>query len=140
MPEDDLTTPEAPPPRPPPGRTLTERVDEALNQILHGEKVGLIISKLNETERRLFEELVAKARLGELGTLQDLWRVDYVRQPPTIQEFVEDLYWLGGTLRPGKKELGEENPGLFPGWKEIFIGDFDLDSRIHNAEIGRAHV
>jgi hypothetical protein len=97
---------------------------------LEGERVEDIISKLSDAEKALFEELVTKIRGGELGDIpemQELWRVDYVRQPPTIQEFIDDEYWLGATLHPS-----DVNPGIFPEWREILTRDFDLDSRVHN--------
>lgn len=99
--------------------------------MLEGENAGELISSLSEVERDLLYTLVNEVREeGTPGEIGELWRVDYVRPPPSMLEFIEDDYWMGRTLRPT-----EDNPGLFPTWKEILCRDFDLDSRVHNLVI-----
>jgi hypothetical protein len=112
-------------------RTKIETVELTLEQALVGEDVDELIKGLNKFERKLLEDMLREVR--EHGTneqLQNLWKVDYLRKPPTMKEFVDDGYWLGESLLPT-----EENPGLFPTWKEILVRDFDLDSRIHNVVV-----
>jgi hypothetical protein len=116
-----------------PRRSRTELVDNALEQILEGESVDKILERLSSDEQNLFYELVDKIRTGDVTGaehLDELWRVDYIKKPPTIEQFIEDEYWLGGILKPT-----EENPGIFPEWKRVLTRDFDLDSRVHNCVI-----
>jgi hypothetical protein len=110
-------------------RLLTERVDHALEQILQGEHVEGILSHLNGVEQQMFKDLVAQVRAGkqDLDKVDELWRIDYVRRPPSIIDFIDDEQWLGQTLR-----TQGDNPGLYPEWRKILEDDFDLDSRIHN--------
>lgn len=127
---DDSSIISAPSPR---VKTRTEKVDDALTQILEGENVEALISKLSEAEQELFRDLVNNIRSGGISgvdQLDELWRVDYIRKPPTIEEFVTDPYWLGSVMLPT-----EDNPGLFPRWHDILLKDFDLDSRVHNTVI-----
>lgn len=108
--------------------TKTERVDQAAEDVLQGGTKDL---ELNPAEQALYAELIGKIRHGELEADGDLWRLDYVRQPPTIEEFIFDEYFLGRTLKP----VPGENEGMWPGWMALLKADFDLDSCIHNAVI-----
>lgn len=116
-------------------QTLTERVDRTLEEILtsDGEDFLPLISNLNEEERLLFGQLVTSLRSGEHGDLdilENFWKVDYTRRPPTMEEFIMDEYWLGSRTRPT-----DDNEGIFPGWREILLRDFDLDSQVHNTVV-----
>lgn len=116
-------------------QTLTERVDRTLEEILTsgGEDFLPLISNLNEEERLLFGQLVTSLRSGEHGDLdilENFWKVDYTRRPPTMEEFIMDEYWLGSRTRPT-----DDNEGIFPGWREILLRDFDLDSQVHNTVV-----
>lgn len=51
----------------------------------------------------------------------------YIRNPPTMKEFIEDPYYLGDILSPS-----DGTPGLFPYWKTLLIKDFDRNSFVHN--------
>lgn len=106
-------------------RTKTERVDAAVEDVLEG---GTKDRELNPAERRLYDELLARIRHGELEADGDLWRLDYAKPPPNIRTFILDDYYLGRSLRP----IPGENEGVWPGWMNIFTSDFDLDSYIHN--------
>lgn len=113
------------------GHRPTEVVDGALDTILHGGDYAEILSSLSPTELELFNGLIEEIHsTGSLDALDDLWRVDYVRRPPTIEEFLQDDYWLGQRTRPSN-----ESEGVYPGWKEILIRDFNLGSQIHNTVI-----
>jgi hypothetical protein len=116
-------------------QTQTERVDKTLEEILtsDGEDFLPLISNLNDDERQLFGQLVTSLRSGEHGDLdilENFWKVDYTRRPPTMEEFIMDEYWLGSRTRPT-----DDNEGIFPGWREILLRDFDLDSQVHNTVV-----
>lgn len=114
-------------------RNKTEAVDNALEAILlsDGAEAMKMIESLNAEEQNLFWEMMGLARTGALDlNLDDLWKVDYDRRPPTILEFIDDPYWLGGTMKKT-----EENEGLWPVWRKVAEDDWDLDSRIHNCVV-----
>ena len=116
-------------------QTPTERVDKTLEELLtsDGEDFLSLISNLNVEERQLFGQLVTSLRSGEHGeidVLENFWKVDYTRRPPTMEEFIMDEYWLGSRTRPTG-----DNEGIFPGWREILLRDFDLDSQVHNTVV-----
>jgi ribosomal protein S18 len=74
---------------------LTERVDSTLEEIMIADSQEYVhlIASLNDHEKRLFEELVTKLRSGEFGDidiLENFWKVDYVRRPPSIEEFITE--------------------------------------------------
>lgn len=112
----------------------TERVDNALERILEEESADEIINRLSDDEKELFWELVAKIKNGDFEAVEtvqaEMWKVDFVRQPPTIKQFCDDEYWLGAIL-----QTTNDNPGLFPIWRECLYKDWDVDSRVHNAVI-----
>ena len=107
-----------------------ERIDAALESMLVGENVDKLLAGLNAYEQGLFKQLVAELRLGNTDIVDQLWKVDYMRKPPTMQEFITDPQWLGSVTVPS-----EDSQGLFPYWRETLISDFDLDSRVHNVVI-----
>ena len=114
-------------------RTPTESVDHALELALEtdgGSEVDQIIDSLTEEGRQLFFDMIDIANRGQLGQIDDLWKIDYIRRPPTMKEFIDDDYWLGQTTRKTS-----DNPGIFPKWKEILTNDFDLDSSLHNVVV-----
>lgn len=113
----------------------TEKVDSTLQTILEGDgrDYQMLISSLNAAEQKLLLDLVAGLKDGTFGEINDntvldqLWKADYTRRPPTIEEFITDEYWLGSRTRPTS-----DNEGIFPAWKEILLRDFDLNSQVHN--------
>ena len=110
--------------------TRTEQIDRILRQVIEGENLDVMLQALSPADQNLFYDLVAELRAGgDLG-LEDLWKVDYTRRPPTMEEFVEDPYWLGDIAKHT-----EDNEGIFPEWKRIMCRDFNLDSRLHNVVI-----
>ena len=116
-------------------RMLTERVDSTLEEVMLADSQDYVhlIASLNDNEKLLFEELVTKLRNGEFGDidiLENFWKVDYTRRPPSMEEFITDDYWLGSRTRPSA-----DNEGIFPGWKQILLKDFDLNSQVHNTVI-----
>jgi hypothetical protein len=115
-------------------RTTTETVDNTLSQLVQsgGEEYAELIKSLSPREQDLLLELVDELRISDTETalLENFWKIDYVRKPPTMLEFITDDYWLGSRTRPS-----DDNEGIFPGWKEILVRDFDLDSQVHNTVI-----
>lgn len=79
----------------------------------------------------MFDELAAEIRSGNLEADGDLWRLDYVKQPPTMEQFILDDYYLGRTWKP----IQGENDGIWPAWMDILTKDLDIDSRVHNVVI-----
>lgn len=141
--KDTAVNPPDPPIITPSSRRPTEIVDHTLQQALEGENVDKLLKTLSGKELELFQQLLGKIHNGEITTsmIDELWRVDYIRKPPTMREFLADSYWLGDT-----QGVTDESPGLFPGWVEVLESDFDLDSRVHNAVLtgslgtGKTHV
>lgn len=112
-------------------RNAIETAERTLEQCLQGENVDKLLTNLSESEREFLDAMAKEIREGgKSSQLEELWRYDYTRKPPTMQEFVDDPYWLGQVTVPS-----EENPGLWPTWRKILISDFDLDSRLHNVVI-----
>ncbi len=127
----DLNSFSAPPLKKKSGsKSRVERIDHTLDQILKGGDFGAMLGRLSPEEQKLFWKQITQFRAtGELN-LDDLWKIDYHRQPPSMKQFIEDPYWMGAWCNPG-----EDGDGLYPAWREVLLRDFDLDSRIHNSVI-----
>jgi len=106
----------------------TRKIDKVVEEGLLGEPIDPLIASLGPEDRALYEELITELRLS--GTVPDIWKHDYTKPPPTIEEFMEDDFYLGKVLR-----RSEESEGLFPAWKTVMMADFDIDSKIHNTVI-----
>jgi hypothetical protein len=112
-------------------RTTLETASRTLEQCFSGENVDKLLAGLSDKEREFLEEMVKEIREGgNSPQLNELWKFDYLRHPPTMAEFIEDPYWLGNTT-----EQTHDQQGLWPTWKELLYEDFDLDSRLHNVVI-----
>ena len=99
---------------------------EALEQFLpKGVILGLDQRKLLE---RIMRQLVT-----DRHELDALWRLDYQTQPPSVQTFLEDDYYLGFSLR-----RSASNEGLWPSWREWFVDRAGLESFLHNLVISGA--
>lgn len=111
--------------------TLTERVERVAEQVLSGERnivPGIRDSSLTPIEQQRFDELAAMMRAGDFSAYDELWKLDYVRKPPDIEEFILDDYYLGRTWRP----VPGENEGIWPTWLDLMSAHFNINSRIHN--------
>jgi len=109
----------------------TTDVDRSLDLILDGEDATRVLANLDPTSLEFFYELIDSIRQGnDKEALDRLWRVDYIKAPPTIEEFIDDPYWLGEVTCHT-----DENEGIFPIWRKVLLTDFDLDSKIHNAVV-----
>ena len=119
---------------------LTERIERAAEQVLSGERAytpGLRDKTLTPLEQQRFEELAellkqASARGENINNLdEDLWRFDYTKRPPDIQQFILDDYYLGRTWRP----VPGENEGIWPEWLMLMKRHMNINSRVHNMVI-----
>lgn len=86
---------------------------------------------LNAEEQKLYDELAEQIRRGDFTADGDLWRLDYKKEPPSMESFLLDDYYLGRTWRP----VEGENDGVWPTWLDILTSQFNFDSRIHNLVI-----
>jgi LAGLIDADG-like domain/Intein splicing domain len=110
-----------------PHTTKTERVDRAMQEVLHGGHDP----SLTTGEQLLYEELAAEMRMGNLDVDGELWRIDYIKEPPSMEQFLLDDYYLGRTWKP----VAGENEGIWPAWQDIFVTNLNFSSRIHNMVI-----
>jgi hypothetical protein len=108
-------------------KTKTERVEQALSDVLAGGRDP----SLTEVEQKLFDELAAEIRAGQHDSYDDLWRLDFQKEPPSIEKFLLDDYYLGKSWRP----IPGENEGIWPAWLELLKNHLNLSSRIHNLVI-----
>jgi hypothetical protein len=107
-----------------------ERIDRVLEQGFAGENIDKLLEALNDYEKEWLWEELADLKTTESIKVQQSRRFDFLHDPPLMNDFINDDYYLGKTLRHS-----EDNIGLFPRWQEVLIRDFNLDSRIHNAVI-----
>lgn len=98
-------------------------LDEALFN--KGDVIDLL-KNLTPAEQVVFEAEMAEV-MADYTKESTLWAEDYLRTPPTMDEFLDDPYWLGATTKHT-----EDNEGLYPEWRSTLIKDFNRDSRIHN--------
>jgi hypothetical protein len=83
-------------------------------------------SCLDQNELALLD--VALAGNGAQGAFlsENLWRVDYHRLPPSMEEFITNVHYLGTMLHPDRPG------GIWPVWLRILCDEFDRDSFLHN--------
>lgn len=117
-------------PKPPAPSTRVSRIDKAMAEALTGENVDKLLAAFTAEEQAMFYALVGELRNSGTVNLDDLWKIDYVRRPPTMEEFINDPYWMGSICRKS-----DDSEGLFPTWRQVLVRDFDLDSRLHNVVI-----
>jgi hypothetical protein len=86
---------------------------------------------LSPYEQELYWEEEEKLRSGKPDPDQPVWKLDYIKKPPDMEQFLMDEYFLGNTW----KTIEGENEGIWPAWKEILCDNLDIESRIHNMVI-----
>lgn len=121
-------------PKAPAHQTSTEKVDRVMEQTLSGERIltpGTRNKALTPREQVMFDELAARLRAGDITVDEELWRLDYLKKPPDIEEFILDEYYLGRTWKP----IPGENEGIWPAWLELFSEHMNINSRVHNMVI-----
>lgn len=77
----------------------------------------------------LWDELAALKETKSV-TEAEAERIDFRKPYPMMEQFVTDDYYLGKVLLPT-----DDNPGLYPCWRDVLCKDFNYDSRIHNSVI-----
>lgn len=113
---------------------MLNKLDDILNRYFGDEHDKKVLSNLNVKEKEILEKELKRLASGgtDVNSIDSLlWEKDYIRKPPSIDEFIEDNYWLGSILRYDS-EFGS---GIYPAWKEKLRRDFGLGSRVHNLVI-----
>jgi hypothetical protein len=107
------------------------RLDQETERIISGLHDPLLDVGLNAAEKVLLQQGLDDLRLGlEPAYEEDLWKKDFVRRPVSIETFLFDPYYLGEIHLPS-----DENPGMWPAWRDALVKDFDLGSKVHNLVI-----
>ncbi len=113
----------------PTGRELIQKAllrSQKHPEMSQGVQVDSCRSLLNPNELALLE--LTLARNGTQGAFvgDNLWRVDYRRRPPTMEEFITDAHYLGRMLHPNGQ------CGIWPVWFRTLCDEFDRESLLHN--------
>ncbi len=85
---------------------------------------------LSDAQRGLLDQLLRPSRNQARRSIEALWRLDYTIQPPTLEQFIDDDYYLGTVLRPSK-----HGKGLWPFWREWLKEHAGLESFLHTLVI-----
>lgn len=105
-------------------QTKTEKIEAAIAEAISTGRDPA----LNEQEQKLYDQLAMEIRTGVTSAAGEIWRMDYIRQPPSMEQFLLDDYYLGSTWKP----VEGENDGIWPGWFKQLTTVLNYDSRIHN--------
>ncbi len=112
-------------------KTLTEQVEDVFSKALQGENVDSMLASLSPYGKKIWEDMLTQFRnSGDSEILDQLKVADYIQEPPTMDAFLTDPYFLG-TLTV----KSQDSEGMFPYWKETLVRDFNYDSAIHNCVI-----
>ncbi len=112
-------------------KTVTEQVEDVFDKTLQGENCDAMLASLSDYGRKIWEDMLTEFRNSQDSkTLKQLKVADYIKEPPTMEEFITDPYYLGSlTVK------SQDSEGMFPSWQEILIANFNYDSAIHNCVI-----
>ncbi len=112
--------------------TRLEQVSRVASLLFEGDggSFDRLYRALNASEQELFWLEMSQLRQSQSLTEKQSIHMDFLRPPPRMEQFIEDDYYLGRTLRPS-----EDNIGIYPLWREILTRDFNLGSLIHNVVI-----
>jgi hypothetical protein len=112
-------------------------IEDIITRVLAGENIGSMLDALSPYSRGLLEEMIGELRKTSRAlqpprseVMEQLKIADYISKPPTMQQFLEDPYYLGSLMTKS-----QDSEGMFPSWKEILCRDFNYDSAIHNCVI-----
>jgi hypothetical protein len=97
-------------------QSVLERLDRAIQEVLQGGHDP----SLTDYEQKLYLDMVAELRQTEEAD-RDLYRLDYSKRPPSIEEFILDEYYLGRSW----KHIEGENEGMWPAWLEMLKKNLD---------------
>lgn len=107
---------------------MTERERKVRNNLSPCDRAHFDARTVEGARNRLALEAGGAPVPGRIGSASDT--LDFIKVPPTMEEFINDDYYLGRTLRHS-----DENVGLFPSWQRVLIRDFNYSSAIHNVVI-----
>ena len=111
-------------------RELVRRPD-ALISALRSENPGM--GELSDAELAAAIEILRELHDdGSSGKLDELYMADFWRKPPTIQEFINDDYYLGGVCKP---DADNGQLGLIPELRGDLIEAFREDREIPCAQL-----
>lgn len=106
--------------------------DKLLDLLAH--KGVELTHSLDPTEMELLSGILDELReSGDSPILNTLYEIDYIKVPPTIEEFLEDDYYLGTVCRPDPEN---DYLGVFPKWSESIKSVFAPDSIINQIIFG----
>jgi len=108
-------------------RTKIETAEAALPEAPSGGQDP----SLNTLEQRVYDKLALEYRAGDYTAEEQSWRLDFVKEPPSMEAFLMDDYYLGATWRP----VEGENEGIWPGWYDLMCQNLNYGSCIHNMVI-----
>ena len=107
--------------------------DQLLEYILSGN--ADVVGHLSPSERRMVTQWMDDYILegnADNPVYQKLWDADYLRKPVSIEQFIDDDYYLGG-----KGNIGEQ---LYPAWRNdlsvIFAPESTISEVINTGSIG----
>ena len=112
-------------------KTVTEAAEDVLVKGLQGENIDAMLASLSPYGKTIWEDMLTQFRAsGDSELLDQLNVADYIEKPPTMNQFLEDGYYLGTLM-----VKSQDSEGMFPAWKEILCKDFNYDSAIHNCVV-----
>lgn len=85
---------------------------------------------LSADQRNLLGQLVRPPQSPDRQAMGELWRQDYRVDPPAIEQFLDEDYYLGVALR-----RTATNEGLWPHWRAWLIEHAGRESFLHNLVI-----
>jgi hypothetical protein len=88
---------------------------------------------LSLDQRDLLRQILSSPQSRQVREIGDLVRMDYRKEPPTIEQFLDDDYYLGRSLR-----RTAENEGLWPVWRQWLGEHAGLESFLHNLVLSGA--
>lgn len=110
---------------------MLDASDMVLLKKLNAKEIEIYLQNVSRVIQEAQDTAAGSAKPTK-NTLDDHWKLDYKRRPPTLKEFIEDPYWLGTICTPNDPD-NPEAQGLFKYLRERLLEDFDYESRVHNA-------
>ena len=106
-------------------RSILTKPDDLCQALVDGK---IDISNMSPEEVEIASTILAElAETGDSSTLTMLHEADFWRPPPSIEEFLNDDFFLGSVCR----RIEEENQnGLYPCWMEVLGDAFAPSSKV----------
>lgn len=89
--------------------------------------------KLSVEQWALLRSLAHESTSDKQQNIDALRSLDYRKPPPTVDQFINEDYYLGVSLRRTAM-----NEGLWPWWRDWLVGHASLESFLHNLVISGA--